>query len=364
MKIVHIIDSLSTGGKERRLIELIRYFYNFHKDVETSLIILSDSVDFNAIHDLDVNVCICDRNKYSEINVFFKILKELKRSRPDIIHSWIDVGSIHASAARLFVKTKFVNGIIASTPDLKMFSKQWLYSKSSFLFSDVILGNSYAGIQAYGAPEKKSVCVHNGFNFDRLKGLEDPDSVRKRLNIRTKHVAAMAASFTVYKDYATYVRCANHVLEKFSDITFLSIGRGDKIKYIDMVEEKNRDRILFLDNQKEIESIMNICDIGVLSTYSEGISNSIMEFMALGKPVVATGKGGTKEIIKDGVTGYILPQGDHIQMAEMILKLINDPSLREEMGKGSLKTIKEEFSIERMCDNMYVLYDELLKGKK
>jgi len=187
------------------------------------------------------------------------------------------------------------------------------------------------------------------------------ESVEKRLNITTGHTVGMVASFSVNKDYTTFIRSANLVLEKNRNITFLCIGHGEKEMYRNMVSERNRDRIIFLDMQKNVEPIMNICDIGVLSTWSEGISNSIMEFMALGKPVIATGKGGTKEIINDGVTGYILPQGDHVKMADTIIGLINDQSLREQMGRKALETIKENFSIERMCDETYRIYEELLK---
>jgi glycosyltransferase involved in cell wall biosynthesis len=364
MKIVHIIDSLSTGGKERRLTELLRYFRQHHKETKTELIILSGAIDFDIVHDLGVNVIIADRKKLSEPAVLKKIYKELKIFKPDIIHSWIDVGSVHSSLIRMLMKTKFVNGMIASSPDLKIFSKQWLYAKLSFLFSDIIIGNSEAGITAYRAPEKKSVCIHNGFNFDRISSLESMESVKKRLNITTGHTVGMVASFSVNKDYTTFIRSANLVLEKNRNITFLCIGHGEKEIYRNMVSEKNRDRIILLDMQKNVEPIMNICDIGVLSTWSEGISNSIMEFMALGKPVIATGKGGTKEIINDRVTGYILPQGDHVKMAEKINELINDHELRGRMGKASYNTIKEKFGIERMCSEIYAVYDKLLSGKK
>ncbi|MDD4205403.1 MAG: glycosyltransferase [Candidatus Delongbacteria bacterium] len=365
MKIVHIIDSLSAGGKERRLIELLRYLISNYSDVVSELIILSESIDYDEIHDLGVNISIIDRRNLSEISVFFRIRKEFKRIKPDIIHSWIDVGSLHSSFAKLCLNIKFVNGIIASSPqDLKMFSKQWLYAKLSFLFSDIVIGNSEAGIKAYKAPQAKSLCVHNGFNFDRISDLENAGSVKKRLNIETAYNVGMIASFSVNKDYTTFIKSANIVLEKNRNVTFLCIGHGEKEIYRNMVPEKNRDRIIFLDRQKKVESIMNICDIGVLSTWSEGISNSIMEFMALGKPVIATGKGGTKEIINDGVTGYILPQGDHVKMAEKINELINDPELKGKMGKESYNTIKEKFGIERMCSEIYAGYYKLLTEKK
>jgi hypothetical protein len=78
MKIVHIIDSLSAGGKERRLIELLRYLISNYSDVVSELIILSESIDYDEIQDRGVNISILDRRNLSEIAVFFRIRKEFK----------------------------------------------------------------------------------------------------------------------------------------------------------------------------------------------------------------------------------------------------------------------------------------------
>lgn len=78
-----------------------------------------------------------------------------------------------------------------------------------------------------------------------------------------------------------------------------------------MVKPEYKDNIKFLSSQENVESIMNICDIGVLASFTKGFSNSIMEFMALGKPMIATDGGGTKELVVDGNTGYLIPKKAH-----------------------------------------------------
>ncbi len=94
--------------------------------------------------------------------------------------------------------------------------------------------------------------------------------------------------------------------------------------------------------------MVSACDIGLLLTFSEGISNSILEYMALAKPVITTdSRGGSKEIVKDGVNGYILDSNVN-DISKAIINLIDDEDLRRSMGQNGKKTIENHFSIEKM----------------
>lgn len=132
----------------------------------------------------------------------------------------------------------------------------------------------------------------------------------------------MVASFSNYKDYRTYIQAANRVLNKVNYITFLCIGSGDDKTYRELVDPESKKFVKFLGRQENVESIMNICNIGILLTYTEGISNSIMEFMALGKPVIATDGGGIKELIIDRETGFLIPPKSPMVLAEKIIVLL------------------------------------------
>ena len=92
----------------------------------------------------------------------------------------------------------------------------------------------------------------------------------------------------------------------------LAIGENLK-SFESMIPIEFKDKIIFTGKQKHVESIINIFDIGVLcSCYGEGISNTIMEYMALGKPVIATDCGGNKEIVVHNVTGFLIePKNPH-----------------------------------------------------
>jgi len=108
-----------------------------------------------------------------------------------------------------------------------------------------------------------------------------------------------------------------------------------------------------------VESVVNLFDIGVLSTYTEGISNSVMEYMVLGKPVIVTDGGGTKELVMDGKTGFLVPQKDPDALFEKLKHLLADPDLRIEMGQKGKDRIYEYFTIDRMEKEYLNLYDSV-----
>jgi glycosyltransferase involved in cell wall biosynthesis len=117
--------------------------------------------------------------------------------------------------------------------------------------------------------------------------------------------------------------------------------------------------------RSDVESIINAFDIGILLTdlerHGEGISNSIMEYMAAGKPVIATDGGGTREIVIDGETGFLVPQKSPERVAETIDKLLNDDELRRNMGLMGKQMIQREFNIHRMTSEHVELYEKLAR---
>lgn len=242
---------------------------------------------------------------------------------------------------------------------------KFLLAKNTvFRFSDLITSNTEAGLKTYGAPSEKSIVIYNGFRSSRGQNLKNPDLIKKKLKISTPFAAAMVASFHEYKDYPTFIKAAILILEKRSDITFLCIGDRDYSHIQKMVPKQFSSQILFTGKIHQVETVMNICTMGVLMTdtrlHGEGISNALLEFMALKKPVIATDFGGTKELIKNGHSGYLIPAFDYITLAEKIELIADSHELAEYLGKNGKKTVESKFSMERMhtaFKEVYQLFD-------
>ena len=99
---------------------------------------------------------------------------------------------------------------------------------------------------------------------------------------------------------------------------------------------------------------MNICDIGILISnkkiHQEGISNALLEFMALGKPVIANDNGGNSELIDTDRNGFILKNDTYMAVKESIISLLDNEKLRSRFGSESKAIVKEKFAIKRMID--------------
>jgi glycosyltransferase involved in cell wall biosynthesis len=232
-----------------------------------------------------------------------------------------------------------------------------LNHKLTFPFADRIIGNSKSGLEAYNAPTKKSGVIYNGFDFQRISKLRDTEVIRKMYHLNGKFIVGMVASFAARKDYGTFMKAINELVDRDDEFTFLCIGDGDKDKYRDMLTEKAAACTLFLDHQDEVESIMQICDVGVLTTITEGIPNSILEFMALGKPVVVAGGGGCGELISQGKNGFLLGTGDYNGVMDKLLFLKGSPEIRADFGRESRSIVEEKFSMSVMVDRYLEEYN-------
>ena len=365
MKILHFTDSLRAGGKERQLVELLKGL-SLHKDIICELAIMSHNIHYTAVNNLGIKKHYLIRKNKKDPRILVKLYKLCKEFKPDIIHSWDSMTSVYAVPVAKMLGIKLINGMIRDSAPLKLFGKAHVRSKITFPFSDRVVANSNAGLKAYNAPVRKSMCIYNGFDFNRIRNLQDKNTVRRKFNINTEKVVGMVATFSNNKDYDTFITAAQSILQARENVTFLAIGDGVNLeKCRKLVKTQFQDRFRFLGKQNNVESIINIFDVGVLSTntkvHGEGISNSIMEYMALGKPVVATNDGGTSEIVVDKQTGYLVPSGSPDILANKVESLLEDPETAKQMGEAGRKRLLEVFSLDIMTQKLAELYEVVLR---
>jgi len=360
MKILFFIESLGAGGKERRLAELLKSLKNY-PEIIYELVLTRRLIHYQEILDLNIKIHYLER-KYlkKDPSLFFRFYKICQDFRPDIIHVWGNMPAIYTIPARLLLRVRLLNNQIG---DATVKAKRRIFlAKLIFLFSDKVIANSRAGLESYSLNGKKGMVIYGGFDFTRLKNLSPNEVIRDKFNIKTKKIVGMVASFQPYKDYATYITAANMILKTNKDVTFLCIGYGNDQPFREMVRSENIEYIKFTGLLDNVESIMNCCDIGVLATKTEGISNAVMEFMALGKPVVATDGGGTKEILSDKVTGFLVPPENPEILSEKIMYLLSNEAIALKMGEAGRERIRNEFSPQKMVENFIDLYQGAIKG--
>lgn len=279
-----------------------------------------------------------------------------------MVHSWGSMSTVLAIPATQLLGIPLINGSIVDAPEnLSIFNKDYFRAKLAYPFSKVVIGNSNAGLEAYNVPDKKKRCIYNGFDLHRIKNLDSEANVRAKFRIQTEKVVGMVGSFSPRKDFKTYIEAALVLLSKTDDVTFLAIGDGPQLDECkERVPDEYKQRFIFTGLQNDVESIVAIFDVGVLCTnakvHGEGISNAILEYMALGKPTVATSGGGTNEAVVDGETGYLVAPDSKDDLEQKLNKILSDDGLREKMGRAAKQRMLRHFMLDRMTDEYISLY--------
>lgn len=369
IKLVHVIAGLTGGGRERRMVELVKGL-NSNEFYEQYVILLNKAIDYPDIYKTDAKIIVIDYpSKLETAKVIFRTLKTL---RPSILHLWTEIHYvlILISVLKPFLSYRLIVGFLADgNPVRKLLSR--FANRLAFTMADRIVSNSKAGVIAKNAPHNKADVIYNGFSYSRFRNFPDyhKDLLKNELGIDTKYLVSMMARFNPAKDWDTFINIAHIISRQRNDVLFLAIGQGELLEhYKARVAELNLKNVKFMGFRSDIDKILFCSDICLLCTnekvHAEGVSNSIMEAMAAGRPVIATQGGGTQEIITNNINGFIIqPCGDK-EGAEIILNLISSPNKMKTIGDAAQTNIIQHFSLDNMVKRYEYLYQNLLNHRQ
>jgi glycosyltransferase involved in cell wall biosynthesis len=363
-----MINSISKGGSERQMLELIKGLTrSSDSGFEIFLISMKNKIEYDYVYNLPIRFEIIEKRGTKNFNYVLRLRKIIKEFKPDIIHSWDITASVYLSVAKLFLKQKLINGFIVNAYDgLGWKDSRYLRVKLLTPFCNRIVANSKAGLRAYDITSSKATCIYPGIDFSRFDDLKKSDKVALELLGTKKEnhfIATMVASFDHRKDYDTLVEAAIKMCTDNSEIFFLLIGDGPERERLQnlVIAKDLAKQIFFLGKRNDVEAILQITDVGLLITPSEGISTSIMEYMAMGKPVIATDGGGNKELVIDGENGFLIPQKSPDVIIDRLQKLIKDKKLCGTMGSWGYSWVREKFSLTNMTNSYIQLYRQLFE---
>lgn len=218
-----------------------------------------------------------------------------------------------------------------------------------------------------GFPAGKIEVIYNAMEDATLAGGASPAPSREELGLPAEGcLVGMVANFNFeIKGHRYFLEAAARVARDRSDVRFILVGDG--VLRADC-ERQARDlglaeRIHFLGKRGDVPAILAHLDVSVLCSTSEGLSNVIMESMAVGRPVVATRVGGNPELVQDGVTGLVVPPADSAALAEAVGALLDDPARAMAMGAAARRVAEERFSVRAMVGAHEKLYARLCLGK-
>lgn len=369
IKICFVIDTLGIGGTEKQLIEIINNLDP--AKFRTYLVCLRDSEMFKNLNSNCIKLLL-DVKSFKTINALKKILQFrsfLINEKIDIVQAFfIDANIIAIISARL----AGVKKIISSRRDMGYWYSKNKLSLFRFInrFVDRFLVNSEAIKANLSKIEKisedKIDVIYNGISLEYFNktNFSNVSKLKHDLKIPDNNIVigCLANLNRIVKRVDVFIKASAIVSQSVENISFLIIGDGClRNELNELAKNLNvSDKIIFAGQRNDIASLLQIIDIGVLTSDSEGFSNSIMEYMAAGIPTVATDVGGNRELIDDNTDGFLVPPDNPQFIADAILKLINDEKLRVSMGNSSKQKVLQKFSLEKMIKNLENYYFGIL----
>lgn len=361
-KILIIIGSLNLGGTEKQLLNVIKYL----KDrFEFEICLLTEKgILFNDFKKLGIKVRTNNlKRRNTKVNFFFYysflpfyLYKSVRQFNPSIVHFYLPQAYILGGfLSFLFPSKKF----IMSRRSMNFYQKKYpTFLKKFEIFlhkkMDLILGNSRAVCKQLINEEKvdKRNCflVHNG-----IKIVDNLIKVKKK-----KIVIVCIANFIPYKNHEMLVKaCLQLPTDLDWEVRLIGKDNHRIVNKLRGMLEKSivKKRIIFVNQQINLESFLKSADIGVLTSDEEGFSNSILEYMNYSLPVIATNVGGNMESVIDNKNGFLVEKNNEKELSNKLDLLIRNKDLRKKMGKKSKEFLIKNFSINKCVQKYEKIYE-------
>jgi len=360
--VIQIVLSLKCGGLERLVLDLASRLNNSR--FRSSICCLDEAGELaSEAEALGIKVIVTKRRPGRDVFLPFKLAKILKEENVDIVHTHNPGALIYGTIAARLAGTKVVintrhgrerrpvNGLIWAMNDtIAAISKD---AKERLL--------KYNKIN----PKKINI-VHNGVEIERFSSSQNKDTKKKLLNTQTDcQIIGTVSRLAEEKDQFTILEAFSKVSKNISKVRLVFVGDGPLRKELENYSGKIgiSNKVIFLGFQKDIGEIVKTFNLFSLPSLTEGISLSLLEAMAAGKPCVATNVGGNPEVVVDGETGILVPPKDPQAMADAIVKILRNPELAQKMGAAGRRRVEEKFSLDRMVGEYEELYEKCLSRK-
>ena len=385
IKVAHIIARMITGGADENTLFTIE---GLDKDKYEIDLITGEEFDRNILNKIKNNSfdiiqikgLKCKLNFLHDPIVLLKLIKLLKRKRYDIIHTHTTkAGVLGRIAARIAGVQIIVHGLHGST--FEAFDSgllNWLLFLSERLtgrFTDAYISVSEVLSEKYiekGIGRKENYhTVYSGMELGTFYGARrkiDRRKKRRELGIGVEDfVIGNVARLEKRKGHKFLLDVFKNIVKKQKEghVKLLIIGEGDKRKYLEnYVKELNLgNKVIFTGYREDVEELMALMDIFVLTSLREGLPRVLVQAAAIGMPSIAFNVDGVSEIIKDNYNGFLVELGDLKQAENRILKYINNKKLVLQHSLNGREFIENKWSIEGMVDRIDKIYQDLVQEK-
>ena len=291
--------------------------------------------------------------------------KYIRTHAIQIVHSYGFYSNVFAVPAARLARTSIVVASIRDTGDVLTPMQRWVQRLVCRL-ADCVLVNAEAirdSLIEEGYDRARIVVIRNGITLSKYGKSEKGAALRRELGLPpSAELVVVFSRLNQMKGIQYFLEAAMTLSGSFPNARFLIVGDGGSRSELE--EQACRmglgQRAVFTGFRKDVPELLSEAAVSVLPSLSEGLSNSLLESMAAGVPVVATRVGGNPEVIEHGVTGLLVPPRDSAALAAAIRRLLEDKDLAASFGQAGIQRVARLFSIERSVRETEHLYQKLL----
>ena len=360
IRVSFMIDDLSRAGTESQLLALIRGLDR--TSFAPSLVLLNGEGEASRL----LEPADCPILRLGVTKLFgVKALSAAKRlrvfwreHRPDIAQIYFhDSAYFGVPVAKLCGVKRVVR--VRNNLGYQQTRKHRVMSRLIRPWVDGVLTNSELGRDAIAAmdrmPADLVTVIENGVDLERYV---NTDSLRESATL----VVGCVANLRPIKNIDGLMRAAARVLERIPQTSFEVAGSGEQRSELETLHAELGlgDRFVLRGSVSEVPAFLRGVDVAVLSSHSEGMSNALLEYMAAGKPVVATAVGANPKLLADGC-GVIVPPGDQEALVGALCEMLSDPPARFRFGSAARAKVEAEYSRPAMLRRFERFYRDLAK---
>jgi len=361
---------MEVGGTQRQITYMLKQIDKQLFSV-TLVYFCNRSFLVDELINAGIEVVEIKKTKPLDVIFFYNFYQFLKQRDFDIVHCFSFTGELWGALASLLTKQKYLISSVRNVYDwyspLQWKIKKWVSSRSRYVIANSKAGALYTFNKTNISDDNLKV-VYNG--IPKIE-FDTKHNAREALSIPLdKKVGLFVGRLVVQKNVPSLINALNKIAAKGRDFRFYIVGDGPELTVLkSQLSSEAQSRVKFLGEMSNVYSVLPASDFVVLPSLREGLSNTILEAMLAGKPVIASNVGGSPELVEDTKTGYIYPSGDNDKLAELMeLMLDSDDSVLEDLGKKGQTKVSGEFSIDAMVQKMESLYqtcidEDLVKEK-
>jgi len=339
-----------------------------------------DAIEARGVRHVPVHNATRAMDPRKDLLAIEELRRQFRRLKPEIVHTHNPkpglYGRIAARAARVPVVVNTVHGLYA-LPEDRWRKRAVVYGleRLASVCSDAELVQNPEDVvtlrRTLREPASKVVLLGNGVDLERFA--PDPAGDRRRrmrseLGIDEDAVVVGAVGRLVLeKGYSELLRAWQRVVAAHPEAVLLVVGPDDPDKADavprDVIDSACSAGVRFLGLRPDVDDLYHAMDVYVLASHREGFPRSAMEAAATGLPIVATDIRGCRQVVTDGVNGFLVSVGDEPALASALGKLVADGDQRRRFGDASAERARQEFDQQRCIDITLATYDRLLTAR-